>query len=489
MKNILKRVTPLALAVFLLAGCEKEYLETSPSSDVPSEMVFETTEGATVALNGVYRSMWTSMAGSHGHFGQRSYDLTMDLMGNDMVLHTRGYGWFTTEYNLSAQGSAADGSRSDVGWEYYYRGINNLNRIIANVDAATGSQDRKDYIKGNALALRAYNYFYLVNLWQHTYKGHENAPGVPLYTEPTTEGKPRASVQEVYTQIVADLTAAEGLLAGKTRDHISHLNAAAVKGIHARVALQMEDYATAATKANEARQGYNLMSGTAYAAGFSKANGEWIWGLEIPNDQSTIFASFFSHFDASVLSYAMLGLQKKVTKELYDQIPAGDIRKANFVTPGTGTGKNASVDYNQLKFRLPVAGSWAADYVLMRASEMYLIEAEALARTGRESEAVTVLETLVKARNSGYVAPATSGQALIEEILLQRRIELWGEGFSLLDLKRLNRSLARPSGAGNHDPALAVVFERSITDPEFLLRIPQAEIDANEALTDADQNP
>jgi starch-binding outer membrane protein, SusD/RagB family len=488
MKNIFKRVTPLALAVLLLAGCEKDYLETSPSSDVPSELVFQTTDGATVALNGVYRSMWSSMAGSHGHFGQKSYDLTMDLMGNDMVIHSRGYNWFVSEYNLSAQGSASNGSRSDVAWEYYYRSINNVNRILANIDNATGSQERKDYIKGNALALRAYHYFYLTNLWQHTYKGNESKPAVPLYTEPTTEGKPRATVQEVYTQIVKDLTAAEGLLEGKTRDHISHLNAKAVKGIHARVALQMEDYAKAATKANAARQAYSPMSASTYAAGFSVKNDEWIWGLEIPNDQATIFASYFSHFDASVLSYAMLGLQKKISKDLYDKIPDGDIRKARFVAPGTGSGKQAGVDYNQLKFRLPVAGSWSADYVLMRASEMYLIEAEALARTNQPGQAKTVLESLVQTRLPGYTTSAT-GQALIDEILLQRRIELWGEGFSLLDLKRLNMPLIRPSGEGNHDPALAVVFTRSITHPAFLFRIPQDEIDANDALTVADQNP
>lgn len=479
-------MSPLALAVLMLTSCEKDYLETAPTQSVASDEVFKTVDGAFVALNGTFRSMWTSMGGSHGHFGQKSHDLTMDLMGTDIVLHTRGYNWFTGEYNLSAYASATDGSRSGLAWEYYYRTISNANRIIANVDKATGNPADKEYIKGNALALRAYSYFYLANLWQHTYKGHETAPAVPLYTEPTTEGKPRATVQEVYDQIVADLTQAETLLAGKTRKHISHLNAAAVKGIRARVALQMEDYATAAAKANEARQGLAPMSATAYTAGFGKANSEWMWGLEIPNDQSTIYASFFSHFDAKVVSYASLGLQKKITKELYDQIPAGDVRKSVFITPGTGTAKLP--DYNQTKFTLPVAGSWAADYILMRASEMYLIEAEALARLGNEGEAQTVLNALVQARNPAYSATQT-GSDLINEILLQRRIELWGEGFSLLDLKRTKTNIKRPDGDGNHQAALAVVFERAIDDPTLLWRIPQSEIDANDALAPADQNP
>lgn len=129
---------------------------------------------------------------------------------------------------------------------------------------------------------------------------------------------------------------------------------------------------------------------------------------------------------------------------------------------------------------------------MMRAAEMYLIEAEALAKTGKEGEAVAVLEELVKSRFPAYVAPATSGQALIDEILLQRRIELWGEGFTLLDMKRLNKDLKRTVGTpakGEHDAGLAVVTERPITSNSFLWRIPQTEIDSNDKLTAADQNP
>lgn len=470
----------------MLAGCKKEYLETSPTGQVPSEQVFNNTEGAYVALNGTYRSMWTSLGGSHGHFGQKSHDLAMDLMGNDMVVHTRGYGWFIAEYQLTAQTTTTDGSRSGLAWQYYYRTINNANLIIKNVDNASGSQADKDNLKGQALALRAYNYFYLVNLWQHTYKGNENKPAVPLYTAPTTEGKSRATVQEVYTQILADLKEAETLLEGKPRRHISHINQATVKGIWARVALQMEDWETAAAKAAEARQGVTLMTNAQFTSGFGVKNSEWIWGLEIPNDQSTIFASLNSHFDASTLSYASLGLQKKITKQLYDQIPDGDIRKTLFKAPGTGT--STFPDYNQTKFKLPTSGSWAADYILMRSAEMYLIEAEAKARLGQEGPARAALEELGKARNSTYTAPQT-GANLINEILLQRRIELWGEGFSLLDIKRLKLPLNRPSGAGNHQAALAITFDMPAEDPKWLWKIPQSEIDANDAIEPGDQNP
>jgi hypothetical protein len=80
---------------------------------------------------------------------------------------------------------------------------------------------------------------------------------------------------------------------------------------------------------------------------------------------------------------------------------------------------------------------------------------------------------------------------LINEILLQRRIELWGEGFALLDIKRLNQGLNRPTGPGNHgglnyNPG---VFTTSAGDPRFLMRIPQRELDNNINMTPADQNP
>ena len=491
MKNIFKKVAPLALAAMMLTGCEKEYLETSPNSDVPSELVFASTEGALVGLNGIYRFMWASE--NHDKFGQKALDIAMDYMGSDMFTPVRGYGWFVADYNLSSITTETNTSRSGYAWRHYYRIIYNANNMIANIDQAAGSQADKDYIKGNALTLRAYSYFYLINLFQHTYKGHENAPGVPLYTEPTpAEGKGRGTVQEVYTQIISDLQQAETLLAGQARKVTpSHININVVKGLYARVALQMEDYATAAVKANEARQGRTLMNATTYQNGFGIHNTEWLWGLQIPNDQATIYASFFSHMDNTVAGYAGLGSTKLMARDLYDKIPDGDVRKALVQTP-TPDNSGSFRNYTSFKFRKPDPKAWTGDYVLMRASEMYLIEAEALARTGKSAEAVAVLEALVKTRFPAYVAPATSGQALIDEILLQRRIELFGEGFSLIDMKRLKKDLNRITGSaknGEHEAGLAVVATRSITDPAYLWRIPQSEIDSNDKLTAADQNP
>ena len=487
MKNIFKKVSPFLVCLVVLSSCKKEYLETTPTRDIASETVFQTTGGALVALNGTYREMYTSLT-NHGNFGQKSYEIVADLMGTDIVLHQAGYGWFNTDYQYTAIQTSTNDSRSERTWYYYYRTINNANRILANIDAATGTPAEKESIKGQALALRAYSYFYLINWFQQTYKGNETKPGVPLYTEPTSEGKARGTVQEVYTQIVSDLKEAEGLLAGKTRAHKSHINQQVTQGILARVALQMEDYATAKEYAVKARGTIAPMTAAQFNGGFSTlSTPEWIWGLEVNVEQATIYASYFSHMDNTAGGYAGLGSYKKITKALYDQIPATDIRKAAYKAPGL-TG--AMPDYTILKFRKPGASSWNGDYLLLRAGEMFLIEAEASARTGDEGNALTALTNLVKARNPSY-AFAGSGSALLNEILLQRRIELQGEGFQLFDIKRLKTGLNRPSGAGNHgtpnfDP---VVMTLPAESSKFLMRIPQSELNTNKAFTAADQNP
>jgi hypothetical protein len=121
----------------------------------------------------------------------------------------------------------------------------------------------------------------------------------------------------------------------------------------------------------------------------------------------------------------------------------------------------------------------------MRAAEMYLIEAEARARQGQEPAARTALFNLVKARNPNYVITERAGQALIDEIMFNRRIELWGEGFRFTDLKRTNSPLNR-NGIPNHLPALAQIFDVPADDVKWEFLFPQDEINTNKAIV---QNP
>ena len=138
------------------------------------------------------------------------------------------------------------------------------------------------------------------------------------------------------------------------------------------------------------------------------------------------------------------------------------------------------------KFRLPGVPSTSAmgDVPYMRAAEMYLIEAEARARLNDEAGASRVLFDLVKARDPNYVQSTRTGDALVNEILLQRRIELWGEGHRFFDMKRTNAPLNR-NGA-NHIASVVLLYDVAPGDVRWEFLIPRREINANTAIV---QNP
>ncbi len=139
----------------------------------------------------------------------------------------------------------------------------------------------------------------------------------------------------------------------------------------------------------------------------------------------------------------------------------------------------AKLPYGTKKFLAKGASSSVGDVVYMQAAEMYLIEAEANARLGQTANAVTALSTAPN-RDSGFKeeeftlagAAFLAGAALLNEIMIQRRIELWGEGFRFLDLKRTNSDLNRRGL--NHNEAFATPDAMFITgDPRWQFLIPQ----------------
>ncbi|MCX8492022.1 MAG: RagB/SusD family nutrient uptake outer membrane protein, partial [Cyclobacteriaceae bacterium] len=108
---------------------------------------------------------------------------------------------------------------------------------------------------------------------------------------------------------------------------------------------------------------------------------------------------------------------------------------------------------------------------------MFLIEAEAEARQNKDSEAAQTLRTLILTRDPSYVLSSNTGVALINEILIHRRIELWGEGFRFTDLKRMNAPLNR-NGA-NHIASVAVLFDVPAGDVKWQWLIPLDELNSN----------
>ncbi len=453
-------------------------------------------------------------------FGVKSFDLTNDLMGEDMAMWDEGDGWFVGHYGYTDHRDQLSDLVSYT-WHRYYEKAERANWILSFIDQATGAPQEKDNVKGQALAMRAFAHFQLVKVFSHAYAYDEGAPGIPYHTEPVRSSSPidpsrhskqpggmdravqgetsflrtdspdpfypkghskgileRGTVSDVYLQLQADLDEAAALLEDlPAQAHRSHIDLAVVYGLRARVALAMEDWVAAAEHADLAvsvaeNRGKALYAPHEYTAGhFNTVEGsEWMWGSETGRKEIPHPASFFSHMDARFDSYASNGGQKLITQELYHAFPDTDVRKSLFIAPGDGTGD--LVDYNQMKFLSREIGSWSGDYLYMRLAEMYLIRAEALARAGDEAdEAQQVLYDLISMRDPQYSQTASTGQELIDEILLHRRMELWGEGHRTHDIRRMQLPLERPEG-DNHNPDLAAFFEIPANDRSFLWRVP-----------------
>jgi hypothetical protein len=330
-------------------------------------------------------------------------------------------------------------------------------------------------------------------LWGKRYDASakpNNQLGVPLLLTNTLEGQPRATVEEVYAQVNKDLDDAIGLLAGYTRTGSaakSNFNVNVVRGIKARVALTQQDWEIAATNAVAARAGFPLMDTVAYKSGFNNiTNPEWIWGSRQIDDHNTFFFSYFAYISSNFNSTVIRTQPRAINATLWEAIPNTDVRKrmwdrtgANVDVPRDATGPvGARVPYQNQKFKAQSYSSSNGDVPYMRSAEMFLIEAEARARLGQNGPAQDALFALVRARDASAVKSTNTGAALINEIMFNRRIELWGEGFRFTDLKRTNSPLNR-NGIPNHLIAMAQIFDVPAGDPRWQFLFPQDEINAN----------
>lgn len=486
-------LTTLVL-VGVMSSCDKDFLETKPTSQTSTADAFSTTTNAWAAVNGIHRYMYSQIFGQQSQGGQSGNMLYNDIYGEDQVFPNVSNTWLLNQYRWLSHANPSDYSNL-YHYGFYYAIIGNANMIIANIDGATGEQREKDAIKAQALTYRAWSYFSLVQLYGKRYvAGQANSDlGVSLILEPTTEAAPRNTVAEVYAQVDSDINEAISLFTSSnyTRPNKSNFNVNVAKGIKARVALTKQDWATAAQMAREARSGYPLMSRAEYVTGFNNyGNGEWLWASRIITAETNFFYSFFAYMSMNFNSTAIRATPKTIFSVLYDKISDTDIRKTLFDPTGTAinvpTTAYAKVPYQHKKFLVVDPANSVGDIPYMRAAELYLIEAEALAAQNRDSDAATVLHEMVVTRDPAYVKSTNTGAALLEEIRVQRRIELWGEGFRFYDLKRTDSKLDRRGG--NHNAGFTSgLMEVEPGDKRWQLPIPQAEIERTNGLVV--QNP
>src|SRR5690606_14138944 len=474
--------TAITASTLLWTGCNKDALQLDPVSRVAPSTVFATTKNAYAAINGMHKYLYSQWHSNQAAGGQSGNMLYMEVLGEDFVMTAQANGWFISEYKWLSHRNA-DSNISLFNYAFYYAMIGNANAIIANIDDAVGPEEDKNFLKAQALTYRAWSYYQMVQLYGKRYvKGGDNSNlGVPIVLEASLEAKPRNTVEEVYTQINQDLDDAITLFASAVnRPDKSHLNVNIAKGVKARVALTQQNYEVAATNAREARQGFTLMNEVQYINSFvSFANPEWMWGINHRDDQPTYFYSFYAYV-GDFSSTNTRGNPKAINSLLYEKISDTDVRKKLWDPTGEDksfplAASGVRMPYMTRKFTMPNPNNSNGDLACMRAAEMYLVEAEALANvSGREADARKALYDLVITRDPEYKLSTNSGAALVEEILTHRRVELWGEGFRFYDLKRLNLPLNR-NGA-NHIASLAQVFDVPAGDNRWEFLIPRGEL-------------
>lgn len=479
-----------AAVLSMVSSCESEYLETTPTDSIGEVKVTESVANLNVVINGMHRNMYYRQNASQGQNGNTGIMIYMDVLGEDLIFPATGPNWYISTMRWQDNDNANSGNLF-YPYDFYYEQIRMANVIITAGPTATGDAVERDRAMGEAYAFRAYSYWMLTQIYAKRFvPGAANTQlGVPLrldldYATPI----PRATVDQNYANINDDLIKAYTLLTGKTKANNSHFDTRVIRGLQARVALTQGRYPEAATFANQARTGVSLMTNDAYKSGFnSYTNVEWMWGYKPIGTTSDFFGNFMAYMSRNYNSSQIRQAPKVINNQLFNKFPATDVRTQNFDATGAHTAlalpsTYLKVAFTSQKFISVNEGGTKdnstslGDVPFMRAAEMYLIEAEALARSGSEGPSKIVFSLLEKNRNPSYATTASTGQAYIDEILLSRRIELWGEGFRFLDLKRLNLPLVR---TGTN--AVATVINNLYTvpagDKRFTWLIPQDEID------------
>lgn len=493
----MKKFKFILLAVLLLTSlgaCKKEYMETTATDKVEFASVFTTTANADAALSGIYRYLFNRYS-DQNQPGVGGILLAVDYMGDDLHVHQAT--WFNSEASWISP-RTDNSAWTSYHYRFFYRVIGNANYILANIDNTVGPATTKNRIKAEALTLRAWAYSYLVQFYGKRYDASTTNTqlGVPLMLLPTDANKPRATVQQVYQQINADLDAAIALNITSAPNK-SHINVWVTRAIKARVALTMQDYPTAITQAKLVIDGglYPLMSVTDYQTGFNNAAlSEFMWASMPTTDQADTFGSFFAQISYDANTTHVRGTPKRINQALYTWIPATDVRKkmwepapttANFPLPSASYSRQT---YMSRKFAQKPATTSMGDVPLVRSAEMHLILAEAYARNSQTAFAQDALFALVTKRDPSAVKSVNTGSALITEILNHRRVELWGEGFRWLDLKRMNLPLDRTLALNFLATPVANLMQVPAGDDRWQFFIPRAEIEANKGMV-GQQNP
>ena len=483
-------LTAVAVAAIMASSCieETHSLAVATEDQVTLQTLIKGIPSAMMEPG----SAGYASSGQAWDFGIPAIHLATESMTGDLIVTGNiGYDWFQQWGTNDALGQ--EYAVCVLTWNTYYRWIamcNDIIRKISTIDASEVTQTDRHYL-GTAYTYRAYCYLDLVRLYEYKENKYTDGDGivglsVPLVTEESTEeqakNNPRATADEIFEKVIfPDLEKAEELLSDYSPANRYAVSLALVYGLKARSyidrATAHEDADLYANAAEYARKAITSSSCTPLTQtewedptnGFNNAssNNSWIWGLPLASENVASLFCFTAHM-SNEQSWAAYGFAvgRGINKNLYNSIDRNDFRMHSWLDPDRSSYEYKScrqdsktyfaeslADYVNIKFR-PAGGECkisatggAADHPMMRVEEMYFIEAEAKAHESL-NEGISLLNAFMnnyRIVGGGYdcAKKATSLKAFINELLLQKRIEFWGEGIVMFDLKRLDVSTKR----------------------------------------------
>lgn len=449
----------LLVGSLVLISCKKE-LDQQPTDFIAEENAFLTFDHIQLGANG-----------AHGAYGAYLNDLYASaLVSDEARLGAGNAGQGALEYRYQFSSDATTGGSVTAAWGAYYYLIDQINRILPNIDLVTArpeQEPRRNIVRAQLLALRAISHFGVLQDYCKNYNATEPL-GVPIMTVSDITLKPaRNTMGEVMAQIEKDLSDAKALLpavtvATFTDTSINKINLAAFQ---ARIALYKGDYDNAITYATEViSSGVKpLVSGANFAGIWTDANfNETLYRVRYQT--STALGGLFTTTGGVIY----IAPSDKLTAT-YD--PATDIRYSSYIATTSGGDRYVNKYYTSSR------GGRIVDMKVSRISEMYLIRAEANAKKASPNltAAAADLNAVRAARITGYVNETfTTVNDAVTAILNERFKELALEGFRLFDLKRNNLPVSR--NASDASPDWQTLPAGNF---RFVLPIPQAEMIAN----------
>lgn len=477
----------LGTLLSVAASCGNDWLDVEPSTKVPSASAIKTLSDVEYSLNGIYNEVRKSdyYSGRMIYYG--------DVTGDDAQAIKSGKRTFSY-YQLDYTKDSGPSSH----WSYAYKIIQNCNIILSQIDKLTINDDETSQfndLKGQTLALRGFALFDLTRFFGYPYAKDNGASlGASIVKEVSnTENKPsRSTVAECYKEIIADLKGASDLLSEKFNK--GKINKWAGMTLLSRAYLYMEDNKNALETAEAAIVGaeknkYKLWKNNEYATAWGQdfaagAPGEVLFELvnltvDGVGKESVAYLCWQGGYDDYCLTSSFYELMQQ---------DKDDVRRNSY----TVVSKTKRAYINKFKSQAGKAVE-DANIPVLRLSEVYLIAAEAAVKLGQNDKAVYYLDAIVKRANP---TKTVVGKTItLDDVLLERRKELFGEGHRMFDAIRNHKRIERTESTVKY-PEIADTEHISMSKDgsqsfdwsyfRVVLPIPKAEINSNPNMK---QNP